>query len=60
MDQYRVTREVPLPYQFDETVQEEEDGDEDGISRRRWLRPQNTVLTNLKPVVPHDNESHII
>jgi len=59
MDQYRVTREVPLPYRFDETAQEEEDGDEDVVSRRRWLRPQRTRSTNLKTVSAHGDETHI-
>ena len=39
MDQYRVTREVPLPYRFDETAHEEDDdADEDGVSHKGWLR----------------------
>jgi hypothetical protein len=59
MDQYRVTREVPLPYRFDETAQEEEDGDEDVVSRRRWLHPQRTRSTNLKTVSAHGDETHI-
>ncbi|KZT71878.1 hypothetical protein DAEQUDRAFT_636838, partial [Daedalea quercina L-15889] len=29
MDQYRVTREVPLPYSFDDAAQESDGGDED-------------------------------
>jgi hypothetical protein len=30
MDQYRITREVPLPYSFDELSHETVAGDEDG------------------------------
>ena len=30
MDQYRVTREVPLPYSFDDVGHESDGGDEDG------------------------------
>jgi hypothetical protein len=29
MDQYRITREVPLPYSFDEYNKEMDEGDED-------------------------------
>lgn len=29
MDQYRITREVPLPYSFDEVLPETDVGDED-------------------------------
>ena len=29
MDQYRITREVPLPYSFDELNKEMDEGDED-------------------------------
>lgn len=51
MDQYRVTREVPLPYSFDDNAgEEEEDADEDGVPRSRWLRRPRTLSTNLKPV----------
>ena len=42
MDQYRVTREVPLPYSFDDFVQgndDEDDGDEDGSNgSSSWLQ----------------------
>ena len=41
MDQYRVTREVPLPYAFDGITHDQDDdyddGDEDGRSRRSWI-----------------------
>ncbi|KZT23700.1 EXS-domain-containing protein [Neolentinus lepideus HHB14362 ss-1] len=39
MDQYRVTREVPLPYAIDERLQEGdygEDGDESDVPARSW------------------------
>ena len=35
MDQYRVTREVPLPYSFDELGYEADIGDEDDRTRTR-------------------------
>ena len=35
MDQYRVTREVPLPYSFDDAAQESDGGDEDDEGERR-------------------------
>lgn len=40
MDQYRVTREVPLPYHFeDQTPDDDDDADEDNMSTRsKWLR----------------------
>jgi hypothetical protein len=44
IDQYRVTREVPLPYSFDDTVEEEEeeeDGDKD-TRRRSWMSRHST------------------
>ncbi|KAH7913118.1 EXS-domain-containing protein [Hygrophoropsis aurantiaca] len=47
MDQYRVTREVPLPYHFDtgnsngEDEDDEVDGDEDAVGTS-WLRRQLT------------------
>ena len=34
MDQYRITREVPLPYSFDEIIQETDVGDEDDIPNK--------------------------
>lgn len=62
MDQYRVTREVPLPYQFDDTAhEEEEDDDEDGVPHRGWRHRQRTRSdsTNLKPISLPDDQSHI-
>jgi hypothetical protein len=60
MDQYRVTREVPLPYRFDETAHEEDDdADEDGVSHKGWLRRQRAFSTNLKKVFRPDDESHL-
>ena len=35
MDQYRVTREVPLPYTFDDAARESDGGDEDDEAERR-------------------------
>jgi hypothetical protein len=39
MDQYRVTREVPLPYTFDDTTHDDGagDDDEDGVHEGSWL-----------------------
>jgi len=48
MDQYRVTREVPLPYTVDDTG-EDDDGDEDAVSHRSWRRQPSS--THLKAVV---------
>jgi len=48
MDQYRVTREVPLPYTFDDTACEEDDeGDEgnDTPRRRSWMPLHSTSWT---------------
>ncbi|KIM89689.1 hypothetical protein PILCRDRAFT_193808 [Piloderma croceum F 1598] len=60
MDQYRVTREVPLPYRFDETAHEEEDdADEEGITHKGWLRRQRVFSTNLMKVSGPADESHI-
>lgn len=52
MDQYRVTREVPLPYQFDDMAhEEEEDDDNDGASQSSWRHRQRKYSNsnNLKP-----------
>ncbi|KZP18136.1 EXS-domain-containing protein [Athelia psychrophila] len=51
MDQYRISREVPLPYTVD--AQEDEDGDEDAVSQRSlWLpgahRRKNERGTNMR------------
>ena len=48
MDQYRVTREVPLPYSFDEAVQDsddEEEGRKSHSSTRPWRKAQKTHAT---------------
>jgi hypothetical protein len=40
MDQYRITREVPLPYSFDELSHETDVGDEDDRAQVRGsVRP---------------------
>ncbi|KDQ58686.1 hypothetical protein JAAARDRAFT_128693, partial [Jaapia argillacea MUCL 33604] len=45
VDQYRVTREVPLPYTIeDEAVHDEKDGDEEGVRSRFWRRKQSSSL----------------
>jgi hypothetical protein len=61
MDQYRVTREVPLPYQFDDTAhEEEEDDDEDSVPHTGWRHRQRTRSnsTNLKPISLPSDQSH--
>lgn len=41
MDQYRVTREVPLPYSFDDAVLDSDDEDErKSQSNRPWRKAQ--------------------
>jgi hypothetical protein len=35
MDQYRITREVPLPYSFDEIIHETDVGDEEDDPKTR-------------------------
>jgi len=43
MDQYRITREVPLPYSFDELVHETDAGDEDDKAQtRKRVRPSKS------------------
>ncbi|KAF7983207.1 hypothetical protein HWV62_23478 [Athelia sp. TMB] len=37
MDQYRISREVPLPYTVDVDADAGEDRDEDALSQRSWL-----------------------
>jgi hypothetical protein len=40
MDQYRVTREVPLPYTFDDSVRDDDgddDEEDDNLSKRSWV-----------------------
>jgi len=36
VDQYRVTREVPLPYSFDDIEDGDHDGDEDAVPKSSW------------------------
>jgi len=46
MDQYRVTREVPLPYTFDDTAHDDdadEEGDEEGVPDRSWLAWRRSI-----------------
>lgn len=59
--QFRVTREVPLPYRFQNVDDDDDDDDEDGESRerrRRRLRDHKTVirLSGLQ-TVPDDEEA---
>jgi len=44
MDQYRITREVPLPYSFDEIDPETDAGDEDDEpqARKAYARPNRS------------------
>ncbi|KAJ7108542.1 EXS-domain-containing protein [Mycena epipterygia] len=42
VDQYRVTREVPLPYSLDDPRGEDVDDDEDGSPSRKWF-PQRAI-----------------
>lgn len=62
MDQYRVTREVPLPYQFDDMEhEEEEDDDNDGVSQSSWRHRKRKYpnSTKLKPTSLLDDQLHI-
>jgi hypothetical protein len=49
MDQYRVTREVPLPYSIDDLAHSdnEEDMDEDGVSERKSWRSRRKTRTAM-------------
>lgn len=52
MDQYRVTREVPLPYHFEEEIQDDDDDDvdeENASTRLKWLhrRPKTSAEATL-------------
>jgi len=57
MDQYRATREIPLPYQIDERALEDDDECEVGVSRKSWIHwPQRrstmqTVFSDDDPNV---------
>lgn len=57
MDQYRVTREMPLPYQIDETARSD-DGDEDSVARRRWPHWQQSQSPDVQSVYD-DDESNV-
>jgi hypothetical protein len=59
MDQYRVTREMPLPYQIDERALEVDNEEEVGTSRRSWLHWQHTRPNNMSAVYGDDNESNV-
>ena len=52
-DQYRVTREVPLPYQIDEAGDGSDDDDEHENYSGRWRRP-SVRMANLSS----DEERH--
>jgi len=58
MDQYRITREMPLPYQIEERAQEDEDDDQESTPRRSWLGWQHRQSTNLHTLYG-DNESSV-
>ncbi|KAJ7276061.1 EXS-domain-containing protein [Mycena haematopus] len=51
VDQYRVTREVPLPYSLDEPRVYDADDDEDGSPPRTWM-PQRAIRLRQKRPVP--------
>ena len=49
MDQYRVTREVPLPYHFEEEIQDDDDDDvdeENASTRLKWLHRRPGMRQN--------------
>ncbi|KAJ6487886.1 EXS-domain-containing protein [Mycena sanguinolenta] len=51
VDQYRVTREVPLPYSLDGPRGYDADDDEDGSPPRTWI-PQRAIRLRQKRAVP--------
>jgi hypothetical protein len=54
LDQYRVTREVPLPYSFDDMVDDEggdDDEKKDTSNRKSW---QRRYSTHWKTILEHD------
>jgi hypothetical protein len=58
MDQYRITREMPLPYQIEERAQEDEDDDQESTRRKSWLGWQHRHSTNLQ-MLCGDDESNV-
>ncbi|KAJ7740035.1 SPX domain-containing protein [Mycena maculata] len=50
VDQYRVTREVPLPYSLDDPREDDGDDDEDGSPSRNWF-PQRAIRLRRKRTV---------
>ncbi|KAF7351257.1 SPX and EXS domain-containing protein 3 [Mycena sanguinolenta] len=51
VDQYRVTREVPLPYSLDGPRGYDADDDEEGSPSRTWI-PQRAIRLRQKRAVP--------
>lgn len=54
MDQYRVTREIPLPYSFNNPAHESEGGDEEDEPERmsissKSLRRKRTTQKSVEP-----------
>jgi hypothetical protein len=62
MDQYRVTREVPLPYHIDDTShddEDDEDADENAMPSRRSWRSQLSLARTQDGSSDDDDESQI-
>jgi hypothetical protein len=53
MDQYRATREMPLPYQIDETTYV----DDEDVSRSSWVPWQHSRSTSLQMACGDDVSS---
>jgi hypothetical protein len=54
IDQYRIAREVPLPYSFDNMVDEDGEDENKDVRRKSWMGRQHRHSSNWKTVLEHD------
>jgi hypothetical protein len=65
MDQYRVTREVPLPYTFDDSMRDDDgddDEEDDKLSKRSWVmrhRSLRNIPSKRREDMDDDDESRM-